>query len=42
MKGLRGALRSTNAGMTVTVVTQTPLDGVGPVAHGGATVVKLN
>ena len=39
-RSLRRAPRSASVSMTVTVVTLTPLDGAGPVAHGGATVVN--
>ena len=39
---LRRALRSANAGMTVRLVTLTPLNGVGLVAHWEATEERLN
>ena len=40
-RSLRRAPRSASMSMTVTVVTQTPLEGVGLVACGGTTVVSL-
>ena len=39
---LKKSSRSASVIMTVTVMTPTPLEGVGPVAHGGTTVENLN
>jgi hypothetical protein len=39
-RSLRRAPRSASVSMTVTVVNLTPLEGVGPVAHVGTTVVN--
>jgi hypothetical protein len=41
-KDLRRAQRNAKGGMTATVVTLTPLGGVGLIAHGGAILEKLN
>jgi hypothetical protein len=42
MRSSRRAHESTSTIIAATVMTRTPLEGAGPVAHGGTTVENLN